>query len=57
MVMHMYDSYGHIYQGRFIAFLLKINFWNLWPQIQIIDTHFVEEVKLINMHESHDRVV
>ena len=28
-----------------------------WPQIQIMATTFIEGVKLINMHESHDHAM
>ena len=56
--MHMHESHDHTmsYVGV-IAFLVKMTFWPLWPQIQIMVTTFVEGVKLINMHESHDHAI
>ena len=32
--MYMYESYGYdMKHGRVIAFLVKMTFWPLWPQI------------------------
>ena len=56
--MHMYESHDHTMPSvGVIAILVKMTFWPLWLQIQIMVTTFVEGVKLINMHESRDHAM
>ena len=46
-----------MYSVAEVAFLLKMTFWPLWPQIYIWSISLVEGLKLMNMYEFYGHAV